>query len=115
MAHNGNVHPVRQSDPRCSRSEHELGSTLSATIMRSKLMRMSRRFLFVRQLVRFQPDAPNSGTVAEWRGARLLIEMARVRFSPVPPTKTVCRRRLAARMADLQSADGSSILLAGTN
>ena len=40
--------------------------------------------------------------------------MARVRFSPVPPMKTLCRRRLVARIADLQSADGSSILLAGT-
>src|SRR5882724_9990700 len=40
--------------------------------------------------------------------------MARVRFSPVPPTKRFCRRRLVARIADLQSADGSSILLAGT-
>ena len=39
--------------------------------------------------------------------------MARVRFSPVPPTKRFCRRRLVARIADLQSADGSSILLAG--
>src|SRR6266567_1700048 len=40
--------------------------------------------------------------------------MARVQFSPVPPTKQFCRRRLVARIADLQSADGSSILLAGT-
>src|SRR6266849_3681314 len=31
--------------------------------------------------------------------------MARVRFSPVPPTKRSCRRRLVARIADLQSAD----------
>ena len=29
--------------------------------------------------------------------------------------ETICRRRLVARIADLQSADGSSILLAGTN
>ena len=29
--------------------------------------------------------------------------------------KNVCRRRLVARIADLQSADGSSILLAGAN
>src|ERR1700737_3808080 len=54
------------------------------------------------------------GTVAEWWGAPPLIGMARVRFSPVPPMKTLCRRRLVARIADLQSADGSSILLAGT-
>ena len=40
--------------------------------------------------------------------------MARVRFSPIPPTKSFCRRRLVARIVDLQSADGSSILLAGT-
>src|SRR5580692_1627983 len=40
--------------------------------------------------------------------------MARVQFSPVPPMKPFCRRRLVARIADLQSADGSSILLAGT-
>ena len=39
--------------------------------------------------------------------------MARVQFSPVPPTKQFRRRRLVARIADLQSADGSSILLAG--
>src|ERR1700680_3191802 len=38
--------------------------------------------------------------------------MARVRFSPVPPTKQFRRRRLVARIADLQSADGGSILLA---
>ena len=38
--------------------------------------------------------------------------MARVQFSPVPPR--FCRRRLVARIADFQSADGSSILLAGT-
>src|SRR5437016_2019791 len=41
-------------------------STPSAGVMRSKLMRMSRRFLIVRQLVRFQPEAPSFGTVAEW-------------------------------------------------
>ena len=29
--------------------------------------------------------------------------------------KSFCRRRLVARIADLQLADGSSILLAGTN
>ena len=29
--------------------------------------------------------------------------------------ETICRRRLVVRIADLQSADGSSILLAGTN
>src|SRR5438094_2819494 len=40
--------------------------------------------------------------------------MARVQFSPVPPTKQFRRRRLVARIADLQSADGSSILLAGS-
>ena len=38
----------------------------SSGIMRSKLIRMSRRFLIVRQLVRFQPDASIFGTVAEW-------------------------------------------------
>ena len=48
------------------RLPHGLGSTPSASTMRSKLMRMSRRFLIVRQLVRFQPDAPILGTVAEW-------------------------------------------------
>src|SRR5712692_10304879 len=37
--------------------------------------------------------------------------MARVQFSPVPPR--FCRRRLVARIADFQSVDGSSILLAG--
>ena len=52
--------------PLRSRLEHGLGSTPSASTMRSKLMRMSRRPLIVRQLVRFQPDAPSSGTVAEW-------------------------------------------------
>ena len=52
--------------PLRSRLEHGLGSTPSASTMRSKLMRMSNRFLIGRQLVRFQPDAPNSGTVAEW-------------------------------------------------
>ena len=52
--------------PLRSRLEHGLGSTPSASTMRSKLIRMSSRFLIGRQLVRFQPDAPNSGTVAEW-------------------------------------------------
>ena len=56
----------RTYKPLRSRSEHGLGSTPSASIKRSKLIRMSRRFLIVRQLVRFQPDAPNFGTVAEW-------------------------------------------------
>jgi hypothetical protein len=56
----------RTYKPLRSRSEHGLGSTPSASTMRSKLMRMSRRFLIVRQLVRFQPDAPSFGTVAEW-------------------------------------------------
>ena len=50
--------------PLRSRLEHGLGSTPSASTMRSKLIRMSRRFLIVRQLVRFQPDAPDLGTVA---------------------------------------------------
>jgi hypothetical protein len=45
--------------PLRSRLEPGLGSTPSASTMRSKLMRMSRRFLPVRQLVRFQPDAAN--------------------------------------------------------
>jgi hypothetical protein len=45
--------------PLRSRLEHGLGSTPSASTMRSKLMRMSSRFLIGRQLVRFQPDAPN--------------------------------------------------------
>src|SRR6202167_5292821 len=45
--------------PLRSRLEHGLGSTPSASTMRSKLMRMSRRFLIVRQLVRFQPGAPS--------------------------------------------------------
>ena len=49
----------RTYKPLRSRSEHGLGSTPSASTMRSKLMRMSRRFLIVRQLVRFQPDAPS--------------------------------------------------------
>lgn len=52
--------------PLRSRSEHGLGSTPSASTMRSKLIRMSSRFLIGRQLVRFQPDAPDFGTVAEW-------------------------------------------------
>src|SRR5438309_1833728 len=56
----------RTYKPLRSRLEHGLGSTPSASTMRSKLMRMSRRFLIVRQLVRFQPDAPDFGTVAEW-------------------------------------------------
>jgi hypothetical protein len=56
----------RTYKPLRSRLEHGLGSTPSASTMRSKLMRMSRRFLIVRQLVRFQPDAPSFGTVAEW-------------------------------------------------
>jgi hypothetical protein len=56
----------RTYKPLRSRSEHGLGSTPSASTMRSKLMRMSRRFLIVRQLVRFQPGAPIFGTVAEW-------------------------------------------------
>ena len=55
----------RTYKPLRSRLEHGLGSTPSASTMRSKLMRMSRRFLIVRQLVRFQPDAPGLGTVAE--------------------------------------------------
>ena len=56
----------RTYNPLRSRLEHGLGSTPSASTMRSKLMRMSRRFLIVRQLVRLQPDAPSFGTVAEW-------------------------------------------------
>ena len=56
----------RTYKPLRSRLEHGLGSTPSASTMRSKLMRMSRRFLIVRQLVRFQPVAPSFGTVAEW-------------------------------------------------
>lgn len=52
--------------PLRSRLEHGLGSTPSASTMRSKLIRMSSRFLIGRQLVRFQPDAPSFGTVAEW-------------------------------------------------
>jgi hypothetical protein len=56
----------RTYKPLRSRLEHGLGSTPSASTMRSKLMRMSRRFLIVRQLVRFQRDAPIIGTVAEW-------------------------------------------------
>ena len=47
----------RTYKPLRSRLEHGLGSTPSASTMRSKLMRMSRRFLIVRQLVRFQPGA----------------------------------------------------------
>ena len=47
--------------PLRSRLEHGLGSTPSASTMRSKLMRMSSRFLIGRQLVRFQPDAPSFG------------------------------------------------------
>ena len=49
----------RTYKPLRSRLEHGLGSTPSVSTMRSKLMRMSRRFLIGRQLVRFQPDAPN--------------------------------------------------------
>jgi hypothetical protein len=49
----------RTYKPLRSRLEHGLGSTPSASTMRSKLMRMSRRFLIVRQLVRFQPGAPS--------------------------------------------------------
>ena len=49
----------RTYKPLRSRSEHGLGSTPSASTMRSKLIRMSRRFLIVRQLVRFQPGAPS--------------------------------------------------------
>lgn len=49
----------RTYKPLRSRSEHGLGSTPSASTMRSKLMRMSRRFLIVRQLVRFQLGAPS--------------------------------------------------------
>ena len=56
----------RTYKPLRSRLEHGLGSTPSASTMRSKLMRMSSRFLIGRQLVRFQPDAPSFGTVAEW-------------------------------------------------
>ena len=56
----------RTYKPLRSRSEHGLGSTPSASTMRSKLIRMSRRFLIVRQLVRFQPGASDFGTVAEW-------------------------------------------------
>ena len=52
--------------PLRSRLEHGLGSTPSASTMRSKLIRMSSRFLIGRELVRFQPDAPSFGTVAEW-------------------------------------------------
>ena len=49
----------RTYKPLRSRLEHGLGSTPSASTMRSKLIRMSRRFLIVRQLVRFQPGAPS--------------------------------------------------------
>jgi hypothetical protein len=56
----------RTYKPLRSRLEHGLGSTPSASTMRSKLMGMSSRFLIGRQLVRFQPDAPIFGTVAEW-------------------------------------------------
>src|SRR6266436_3520916 len=56
----------RTYKPLRSRLEHGLGSTPSASTMRSKLIRMSRRFLIVRQLVRFQPGAPSFGTVADW-------------------------------------------------
>src|SRR5580698_6646563 len=48
----------RTYKPLRSRLEHGLGSTPSASTMRSKLMRMSRRFLIVRQLVRFQLRIP---------------------------------------------------------
>ena len=56
----------RTYKPLRSRLEHGLGSIPSASTMRSKLIRMSSRFLIGRQLVRFQPDAPSFGTVAEW-------------------------------------------------
>ncbi len=49
----------RTYKPLRSRLEHGLGSTPSASTMRSKLIRMSSRLLIGRQLVRFQPDAPN--------------------------------------------------------
>jgi hypothetical protein len=79
--------------PLRSRLEHGPGSTPSASTIRSKLIqrtgasplwrhssRGEQAILFltahngnerpvrriVRQLVRFQPDAPDSGTVAEW-------------------------------------------------
>jgi hypothetical protein len=102
----------RTYKPLRSRSEHGLGSTPSASTMRSKLMRMSSRFLIVRQLVRFQPDAPNL-----WNCGRMVRRSTfnRGGESSILSSSTNCRRRLVVGIADLQSADGSSILLAGTN
>lgn len=105
----------RTYKPLRSRLEHGLGSTPSASTMRSKLMKMSSRFLIGRQLVRFQPDAPNP-----WNCSRMVRRSTFNRdgessILSSSTNETICRRRLVARIADLQSADGSSILLAGAN
>ena len=52
--------PTLALKPFRSRLEHGLGSTPSASTMRSKLIRMSSRLLIGRRLVRYQPDAQSS-------------------------------------------------------
>ena len=99
--------------PLRSRSEHGLGSTPSASTMRSKLIRMSSRFLIGRQLVRFQQDAPNLRNCGRMVRRSTFNRDGESSILSSSTNEIVCRRRLVARIADLQSADGSSILLAG--
>lgn len=100
--------------PLRSRLEHGLGSTPSASTMRSKLIRMSSRFLIGRQLVRFQPDAPrfrNCGRMVRRstfnRDGESSILSSSTSYIVLPASS------LVVRIADLHSADGGSIVLAG--
>jgi hypothetical protein len=96
------------------RLPHGLGSTPSASTMRSKLIRMSRRFLPVRQLVRFQPDAPSfQDRYHQWRWTGFLTRTRWVRTPLDPPRYSPMSS--SGRTAEFQSANGSSILLIGAN
>ena len=53
----------RTYKPLRSRSEHGLGSTPSASTMRSRLMRMSRRFHFLRRTTETSVRAPDRQAV----------------------------------------------------
>ena len=103
----------RTYKPLRSRLEDGLGSTPSASTIRSKLIRMSRRFLIVGQLVRFQPDAPSLRNCGRMVRRSTFNRDGESSILSSSTNVTICRRRLVARIADLQSADGSSILLAG--
>ena len=106
----------RTYKPLRSRLEHGLGSTPSASTMRSKLIRMSSRFLIGRQLVRFQPDAPNLWNCGRMARRSTFNRDGESSILSSSTSETILPASpLVVRIADLQSADGSSILLAGTN